>query len=256
MAESLGYEVRIGSPPPSPDGGPLAQLRDFALPEPKDLPQAVKDLLGRCMDGTEPTGRELKHNEVKKFAPQHINIIMLRAAGFRSGEIARWLELDPVYVSVVLNHPYGKKLISALVQHTAAGVTDIKTRLSIYASDMLDKIYGLALQESDLEKVSKVGFALLDRAGHGPTQKIQAETKRGMDTATEATLGRLSAALEESNAVDRVIMPGYVPKPPPEAQYLLGSPESQAESGGQEEVADPSLGSQAPRFLRRVAGDD
>jgi len=88
-------------------------LLDFSEDENGSLPPEVSELIRRCLDGTEPAeGKKPWHQD--KFSARHVNVCMLRAAGFKNGEIASAMGANPATISWTLSHPYGKKIIHAL----------------------------------------------------------------------------------------------------------------------------------------------
>lgn len=189
-------------------------LLDLSGDEGAEMPQAVKDLIKRCMDGTEPPERPLHSNEARQFSTQHVNICMLKVAGFRTGEIASACGYTPTMVSVTIHHPYGRKIIHALMTARGTRVLDIRSRLDEYAGEVLDHMYGLAVASQDLKEVSNVTFGLLDRAGYSTTHKITQVPASQL--ASENALARVASALEQSASVDSHIMQSYVPSSPPD----------------------------------------
>lgn len=201
-----GPDVAAGVPLPLGDPSEL-------LPE---ISEETKQLISKCLDGTEPTGRELKPWENLKFNAANVNVVLLRAAGFKQGDVAKILEIDPARVSVICTHPYGQKIIQSMLHNQGTRVLDIKIKLAKHAESILDHMVKLALAAEDVDSVAKVGFGLLDRTGHGPTHKIESKnvTTTLQTTADSATLNRLSSALEGSKKVDSV-MTTFVQKGPP-----------------------------------------
>jgi len=121
-------------------------------------------------------------------------------------------------------------------------VLDIRTKLDMYASDVLDQMYDLTTKSEDLELVAKVGFGLLDRAGYSTTQKFQ-QVPPAKDLASETTLSRVALALEQSASVDAHIVPAYVPKPPPdEGRGEVGSSGTPASESSPGSELGPSSG--------------
>lgn len=222
MSESsLGVEVQIAKPAQSKSEPTKPEFdRDVfdEAVEASRLTPEIQELIQRMMEGTEPYGRDLKHWEVVKFAPWHVNICTLRAAGFKVVEVAQIVGSAPANVSVVLRHPYGVKLVQALVPRGTIKVFDIKTRLEDYASDLLDKTHKLAMESQDVGEVSKVTFGLLDRAGYQPKPPEGAKAPGSL--LGDSTLRRLTAALGESSQVDSEVMPGWRPRRPPEEGAL------------------------------------
>lgn len=230
MSEHLERESNIGAKAPPSAVVSAAQdgLIDLTGDEDgAELPQHVRELIKRCLSGEEPIGRALHNNEPTKFSTQHVNICLLRVAGFRNGEIAAACGYTPTMVSIATNHPYGKKIIAELISSRGGRVLDIRSRLDEYASEVLDHVFNLAIGSQDLAVVSKVGFNLLDRAGYAPTQRLEVTDKR--EIASEGSLNRLASALEQSQSVDSHIMPVYIPSPPPdEGRGEVGASEPQA----------------------------
>jgi len=194
------------------------------------LTPEVQGLIQRCLEGTEPA--ELRGWEQARFTPGHINIVLMKVAGFKNREIAQALKLTATNVAIVVNHPYGRKIMAALVPESVPRVLDIRTRMEAYASEILDHVVDLALATDDVDKARQVGFGLLDRIGHGPIQKgINAQvppSALGFDGKSEGNphlLGRLASALEESNRLDKELMPTWTPRLPPEEGSLPGGVE-------------------------------
>jgi predicted XRE-type DNA-binding protein len=203
MAERLEREEQIATTPPVPK----VELEDIVADQ--QLEPEIQALIARCMEGTEPYERELKSWEMQKFSPMNVTTILMMSAGFRQKQVAEILGIEQHRISVTVNHPYGRKLLHALMHRQSGRVLDIRTRMETFAGDILDKMYKDAMQSEDLKIVSSIGFAMLDRAGYAPAQNINVNSKSVNVSATTdpATLSRIANALEESNSVDRFIMP-------------------------------------------------
>lgn len=203
MEDKLEREEQIAQAPPAP----MLELEDIVVDQ--QLEPEIRALIERCMDGTEPLGRDLKTNEPTRFSPHNVTEILMLAAGFRNNDVCRMLGVTPTHVSVIKHHPYGRKLLHALMHRQSGRVLDIRTRMEQFAGDIMDKMYKDAMLSEDLKTVSSIGFALLDRAGYAPTQNIKVDSRNVSVSATTdpATLSRIANALEESNSVDRFIMP-------------------------------------------------
>lgn len=224
MEERLEVETQLADESPELSLGQQVQDSNDEEVGASRLSPQVQEMIQRMLDGKEAYGRDLKPNEPMKFSPTHVNICTLKAAGFKGNEIAQMVGLDPVRVSTILRHPYGIKLIGALVPKNSVRVLDIRTKLADYADELLDVTCGLALKSEDLEQVSKVTFGLLDRAGYAPKAGVvDGKGERGLGTENNQLLGRVFAALNESTQVNQHIMPGYVQRRPPEEGQLPGS---------------------------------
>lgn len=240
MADRLEHEEQIpGQPGPAgslgeawrddktpTEGGPRilcasdeAPGAEDALEELSDLeqlPPEARELIKRCMAGTEPYGRELKYYESKTFSPTMINAIMLMAAGFKNRQVAKMLGVEQQRLSVVRRHPYGIKLLDCLLSRQGVRVLDLKTKLAEYSESLTDELYKQALLSQDLKTISKITFGMLDRAGYGPTTKVETTDKRTpLESVGHSALSRLAAALEASDRVDSMVMPGRPTALPP-----------------------------------------
>lgn len=241
MFDKLEPEFRVGpSQSASASSGPLgAQVplesnREVqgvvrSAIEDEALSPETRDLIERCMLGTEPPGRELKSHEVAKFSAIHVQICLMRSAGFRLNDIATILGVGSQMVYNVSSHPYARKIIFAMMHRQGARVLDIRTKLTEFADILLDETFKLAIEETDLEKQSKVTFALLDRAGFGPRQTVDINKKSSTGSASEHTLSRLADALNESTQADRIAAT-FTSKPAPDESRVLG--EDSADPGG------------------------
>lgn len=215
--ERLEVEVQIGSTPAAVP----ATGDDFDLAtEASRISPEVQDLIQRLLDGSEPLGRDLKQWEVLKFNPIHVNVCVLRAAGFRGVEISKILGMEQSTISVILNHPYGVKLVGALVPRGAVKVFDIKTRLEENASELLSHMYSLAMDSEDVEDVAKVTFGILDRAGYTPKTADGPKKIPGEISIPESSMRRLEKAMTGSEMVTREVMPHWVPRRPPDEGAL------------------------------------
>lgn len=224
MEDRLEAETQIANESPE------LSVRDAALNELDEqvgasrLSPQVQDMIQRMLDGKEAYGRDLKPYEPMKFTPTHINICTLKAAGFKGNEIAQMVGLEPARVSIILRHPYGVKLVAAIVPRNTARVLDIRTKLVEYADDLLDETFKVAMEEKDLDKLGRVTFGLLDRAGYAPKAAATGDGKeRGLGTENNHLLQRVFTALNESAQVTQHIMPGYIQRRPPEEEALPGS---------------------------------
>lgn len=242
MAERLEAEVQVGEAPlPAKLAAASSEMLDSIGTS--AIPDHVKALIGRMMDGTEPPGVPLAIHQVNKFGPQHINVAVLRAAGFKGSEIAQITGYNQQLVYNVMSHPYGKRLVKELQMCNGTRVLDIKTRIEDYAGELLDKAFGLAMLEQDLDKVTKVTFGLLDRAGHIPKDSAKEAPATGQEIkATDSTMQRLARAMEGSRMVNEQVMPTWTPRRPPDESF---EDQSGSASVGAEEDGGPSHGTES-----------
>lgn len=263
---SLGQEVHLAAGPQKPTAhlhpsikhdydepvGALLNGDDDIAGE--DLPEDVKALIKRCMDGTEPKELAVRVQDPKTLSPRHINMCLLRAAGFKAGEIAGVMGLGLPAVANVLRCEYGKKVIRAVMYARGVRVLDIRTKLDEYASDILDQMYDLTVQSQDLETVSRVGFGLLDRAGYAAAGKGSSAVNvnvnvPGGEASKESSFSRLANALDLSKSVDVSVMPKHTPSRPPDE--VVQSPSADGAASHQSDPpcvgsSDPSGGGKGP----------
>lgn len=239
----LEQEVQIAPLVPQESTADLEAIQPIPGPEddePADFSEELRAMIARCMDGTEPTGRTLATDEPKRFTSRHVNICLLRAAGFKVREIAETAGYTKVMVTTIINHPYGRKIIHAVVMSRGARVLDIRTKLDSYSAELLDRMYEMAQNSEDLVAVGKVTFGLLDRAGYGAVQKVQQDVHVSKGVDSTANIARLADALGESTTIDAHVMPTYVPKPPPdESRTDMGSSDL---AHGRSDTVAPSEG--------------
>jgi predicted transcriptional regulator len=181
----------------------------------------VQALIARCMEGTEPLPQGVlrKTWENEKFNSRNVQVVMLRAAGFKQNEIAGMLDISPAWVSTTLAHPYAKKILYALLPHQGARVINIRTRLEEQSGELMDHLFGLAMKSEEIDDVKEVTFGFLDRAGYNPVAKSATAVGRPGDFVSQASskeISRLADAMDESNSITSDIMPNFKPHAPPE----------------------------------------
>ena len=210
------------------------------------LSDAVQALIQRCLDGSEPIEESEKNwawekIDTRGLSPAAVNMAMLRAAGFKPADIAKMMNCNHQYVTMVCHHPYGKKIIAAIIGEQATKVIDIRTRMEQMAGDLLELVYADALKGTDTEHRAKVTFALLDRAGYGPKQITESKnTNVNLNaTATDKTLSRLAKAMEDSALVDAKIMPTWKPVAPPD--QIVKEPNDAGQSIGAPVGSSPAV---------------
>lgn len=213
----------------------------------------IRGLIDRLMSGTEQLERPLKPWEPEKLNAAHINMVMLKAAGFKNVEIAEILGFgrDQGRISVIICHPGSQKLLRALIPLTVGRAIDVKTRMTSYASQMLERLYDIGMASSDEKVVTRIGFGLLDRAGFGAVKEVK-NTHEYKGPASQ--IKALAKALSDSKRVDEVVDANYSIRPlpergeEPEQQLRLPTPSSHAaESTGPAPTSIPSQATDEPR---------
>lgn len=159
----------------------------------------LRDLIQSILRGEEPLDRPLHPWEPKKFNAAHINVILMRAAGFKPGELAEMLGYDRSRISVILGHPYAVRLLAFILPMAAKSALNTRARLDSYASRMLDKVYQIGLDTDDEQVATRIGFGLIDRSSYAPTRFAEVHHKHTL-SAPAASINRLTDALAESQS--------------------------------------------------------
>lgn len=150
------------------------------------------------MEGASARGRRLKYWENLRLKPKHMQMLLMKAAGYSNNKIAEQMDMTAARVSVIVNHPDAMYLLSHLVSYQAENLLDVKARIQAHAGEALDTALML-MRTAKPEVREKVAFKLLDRAGYGAVQKTEAVHKIEMSAPQAATL---TAALRESAEVE------------------------------------------------------
>ena len=88
-----------------------SEVEKVSTPE---IPREFTELFEAALHGELPRRRELKPWEPDKLSPRHLEMIMMRASGVAPGIIARFFDVDPSNVSIVVNHPDAKYLMGSI----------------------------------------------------------------------------------------------------------------------------------------------
>lgn len=167
---------------------------------PEAREERLSELMLEVFNGEVGRGRSLKYWENLTLKPQHIQMIVMKAAGYRNSVIAERFSMTQARVSVILNHPDAMSVLSRLVSFQAENLLDIKARIQAHAGEALDTVLTAMRQAKEPAVKSKIGFALLDRAGYGAVQK--SETVHKLEMAKEEASGLIAALSESQNVQD------------------------------------------------------
>lgn len=204
-------------------------------------------LIKQALSGTLPRERSLKSWEPNKLNPAHIEMIFMRACGLRPGRIAEIMGYDSSTVSVVLNHPDARTILSKVMSYAADEVIDIDTRLQGMLGEAVDTLAGV-MRSGKEENRMKVAFGILDRKGYGKETKVKTTHEIMVP---EKHMGLLSAALQESQQLRNIGEADYViveqPAPPIDQPGSVreGSEAGRTPSGVTDTDVPPVSGSQA-----------
>lgn len=182
--EEAPREQTIAPPPPEVD--PFsAEARE----------SRIADVFLDVMNGNVARGRSLRYWENLKLNPVHIQMLIMKAAGYKNRAIARQFDYDEARVSVIVNHPDARSVLSRLVSFQAENLLDIKARIQAHSGEALDTVLvAMRTAEKPIDRAN-IGFKLLASAGYGAVQKVDHSVKFEMPA---AEAHKLTEALNES----------------------------------------------------------
>lgn len=150
------------------------------------------------MSGAIARGRNLKYWENLRLRPVHMQMLLMKAAGFTQRKIATDLNYDEARVSVIVNHPDAQYLLSHLVSFQAEKLLDVNARIQAHAGEALDTALML-MRNGKEETRERVAFRILGAAGYGATKKIEVNNKFEMPV---QQANQLTHALREATEVE------------------------------------------------------
>lgn len=108
-----------------------------------------------------------------ELSPTHFHMIAMRAAGMRPGEIAKALGYSNSRVSVILNDPRAKQLVSRMTGDVLREFQlDVGEQIVSYAAEAAETVAGLMrMAESEQVRLS-ASKDILDRAGYKPKEVV------------------------------------------------------------------------------------
>jgi hypothetical protein len=165
--------------------------------------EAFQALIARLLAGTEPLSRPLWGQEPKKFNAGHIQLVMLRVAGFKAFEIAQMTGMHKQYVATILRHPYAVRLMQELLPSIASAALDMQATLETYSKSIIHKLGRIALETSDDKVAARVGFGILDRAGYTPVSRAVTKHEHRI-RGDSGQIDRLTKAMELSRQAREV----------------------------------------------------
>lgn len=129
--------------------------------------------IGKEDMGRLPTGN--RKYQIKEMWSIHHEITRMLLMGMKSVDIAKVLGIDPVTVSYTANSHLVQRQLSIMRGARDAHAVDCASRIKELAPKAVE-ILGDLLDAEDSNMKYKASIAILDRAGHAPVQRIQAET--------------------------------------------------------------------------------
>lgn len=169
--------------------------------------QHLSEFLAKVMAGEVARGRPLKYWENLKLRPRHLQILLMKAAGYPNNAIAEQMGMDKARVSVIVRHPDAQTILSYLVSYAAEDMLDVKTRIKAHAGEMLDHVLTTVRNSRDEKVVQKGAFKLLEMAGYGAVQKVEAKHTFEIPKAESV---RIADTLDELKGLQNIDMERFV----------------------------------------------
>jgi hypothetical protein len=186
----------------------------------------LRRLIEGAMEGTLQTDKPLVLPHTQKLNARAIQVIMLRISGYNGLEIASLTGYHPVYVRIILTHPYAKRILVVAMANGIAHSTVVTRKLQRRVPKMLKIVEQIAENKAvDPPVRLRAAFGWLDRAGVGPTEKREISQKsENSVTITHKRSNLIATAIREArNALDE-------PETVKEADFsIVESPEEGSE---------------------------
>lgn len=202
--DSLEHETVIAGSEASTEGGTspeaapspaLQPFREDALDDSVFAPE-VQRVIRAAMEGTLPLSGPLRTGQTSRLSPRHVQMILMRVAGFQVKEVAEAFGVTPTCVSLVTHHPHARTIASAVLTRRGPEVIDIRSRYEQMSEKAIRRLEGILDDPAAAHKdVRAVAFGILDRAGYGEVQQSKVEHSV---TITDEAAKHLGSVLKES----------------------------------------------------------
>jgi hypothetical protein len=123
--------------------------------------------------GRLPTGN--RQYQIKEMWSIHHEITRMLLLGMKNVDIAKVLGIDPVTVSYTANSHLVQRQLSIMRGARDAHAVDCASRIKELAPKAVEILDSLMDSQNEQTQL-KAAIATLDRAGHAPVQRVQAET--------------------------------------------------------------------------------
>lgn len=140
-----------------------------------------------------------------ELSPTHLQMLTLRAAGLRSGQIAELVGYSPSRTSTILNDPRSKAMIERMAGDLLrSNLAEARELIQSYAKEAVETVAAL-MREAESEPV-RLGAAkdLLDRGGFKPKEVIQSDQVNIGDEDARRILEALREARQPEPALEFV----------------------------------------------------
>jgi len=168
-------------------------------------------LIMATLDAELPREEALDYWEPDKLSPKHLQVLIMKAAGFKNRAISEQLQLSESRISVIVNHPDSQQVLAGLVALAADQLTDLNTQLKAYSHEILPSLmqdFRVLANREDVDGIkarASLGFGILDRAGFGPTRKVEGKVQHQM-VMPAGEAARLAGVIEEAEEAEYEIL--------------------------------------------------
>lgn len=202
----------------------------------------LQGLVLSALEGNINRGRALKYWENLRLKPQHVQMLMMKAAGFTNNSIAEQMQLTAARVSVIVNHPDSLSLLSTMVSFQAEELIDIKTRIKAHSAEALDVALDVMRNGKD-EVRARTAFALLDRAGYGAVQRAEIKHEISVPATAAANIANAMRESKEVEEAEWSFEPIKIEESPTVEKVVLSSEsgDSAIEGGSLSNASEPPV---------------
>lgn len=161
----------------------------------------LKALIAQAMDGSMPIGRPLAEGELRRFKPEHVQILLDRAAGKNHSELVESSQSRSM-VNNVLSHPFTEIILSELASAIAERSLDPIERIKGVAGEMINTSLEIVRDASTDKKLRhKIASDFLDRAGYAAIHKVEAKHEHTI-ALPAALASRIADGLDRSMEIE------------------------------------------------------
>lgn len=206
----------------------------------------LRELLDQALRGTLQTERPLKDDEVRRFQPHHVVMVLDFVQGMRSAEVAAKHELAHDTVLTLKRHPFTQSILRAMFMKVADNLADPVQRIKGYAHEAIDVQVELMRDVKTTRGLrSHIARDILDRAGFGARQRLSVELpeEKTKPSVPSTHLSRIADALEAAQSVRGTDYERFVTRAAPQEDAELVNVSSEDGFGNQDSDGGASLAS-------------
>ena len=118
---------------------------------------------------------------MRRFRPQHVEIVRLHWQGYTNRDIAQFLSCSESYVSQIVNCDEAQVMLKELREHSISSYDEVQDEIQLMAPHAAREKIRLML-EANNESVRNVACSdILNMAGHSPVKRLLVERGHGSD---------------------------------------------------------------------------